>query len=84
MKLAAASVTKLVVQVRRLLQLAELDLREQVRRAIAAGEAGLLPSCIFNRDRPRGEPCVLLKWFDRQGNVFVLFSVPAGDPRGKV
>lgn len=49
---------------------------------IAAGDAGILPWCI-NCDKPSGGPCVVAKWFDLHGNVYVKFSVPAGDPRGK-
>ena len=52
-------------------------------RTIAAGDAGILPMCV-NCLKPSGGPCVLLKWFDKDGNVYVKFSVPAGDPRGKI
>jgi len=52
-------------------------------KAIAAGDAGLLPFCL-NPLRNRADPCVILKWFNKQGDVLVRFSVPAGDPRGKI
>ena len=50
---------------------------------IAAGDAGILPWCL-NCAKPSGGPCVVAKWFDLHGNVFVRFSVPVGDPRGKI
>jgi hypothetical protein len=63
--------------------------------AVAAGEAGLLPDCSRNDDHDdhRGlrssllgaqGPCVERRSKDAAGNVFVQFSVPAGDPRGAV
>ncbi len=49
-------------------------------KPIAAGEAGILPWCI-NCLNPTGGPCVVAKWFDLHGNVYVRASIPAGDPR---
>ena len=49
--------------------------------SIAAGHAGLLPAC---PRRLAGGPCVLSKDRDRTGNIVVRFSVPSGDPRGKI
>jgi hypothetical protein len=56
---------------------------------IAAGQPGLLPDC---RDCDDGRslpsassgPCVVARWVDASGNVYVKFSVPVGDPRGKI
>jgi hypothetical protein len=50
---------------------------------IAAGQPGILPWCA-NIFKPSGGPCVVLKWPDFHGNVFVKFSVPQGDPRGRI
>jgi len=65
---------------------------------IAAGDAGLLAKCPKHHDDDDDSvstadyeplpvdapPCVEKKWKDRDGNVFVRFSVPPGDPRGKI
>jgi hypothetical protein len=50
---------------------------------IAAGQAGILPWCP-NIFKPSGGPCVVLKWPDFHGKAFVKFSVPQGDPRGRI
>lgn len=59
---------------------------------VAAGSAGLLPDCYPNDDddRPKKplavdfQACTDSRWKDKAGNVFVRFSVPPGDPRGKI
>jgi hypothetical protein len=53
-------------------------------RTIAAGKAGLLPRCIWRPRHPSGGPCLVSRARDEDGNVLVTFSVPAGDPRGKI
>jgi hypothetical protein len=83
MKLAAASVTKPFYKHEVCFSSPGSAFVNKYGVAIPAGEAGILPWCV-NCDRPSGGPCVLLKWFDRYGNVYVKFSVPAGDPRGKI
>ena len=66
---------------------------------IAAGEAGVLHGCGRHWNDPRGvgrasghdhgsdvnaQPCMEKRWKDEDGNVYVRFSVPPGDPRGKI
>jgi hypothetical protein len=56
---------------------------------IAAGQPGLLPDCRDCDDgrslpSPSSGPCVVARWVDASGNVYVKFSVPIGDPRGKI
>ena len=83
-KLDAGVGHQAVPQVRGLLQLADLRLHQQVRQARSRpASAGILPWCM-NCLKPSGGPCVVAKWFDLHGNVYVKFSVPAGDPRGKI
>ena len=84
MKVAAASVNKLWFQYEVCFSSPNSAFVNKYGASIAPGQAGILPSCFFNCDRPSVGPCVLLKWFDLHGNVYVLFSVPAGDPRAKV
>lgn len=50
---------------------------------IAAGDPGILPTC-KNCFKPSGGPCVVSRWKDKTGNVFVKFSVPMADPRGRI
>ena len=84
MKVAAASVTKLWFKYEVCFSSPNSTFVNKYGATIPAGQAGILPSCLFDCDRPSTGPCVLLKWFDLHGNVYVLFSVPAGDPRGRV
>ena len=84
MKIAAASVTKLWFKYEVCFSSPSSTFVNKYGATIPAGQAGILPSCFFDCDRPSIGPCVLLKWFDLRGNVYVLFSVPAGDPRGRV
>jgi hypothetical protein len=84
MKVAAASVTKLWFKYEVCFSSPSSTFVNKYGATIPAGQAGILPSCFFDCDRPSVGPCVLLKWFDLRGNVYVLFSVPAGDPRGRV
>lgn len=83
MKLAKASVTKPWFKYEVCFSSPNSSFVNRYGATIAAGQAGILPSCL-DCDHPTGGPCVLLKWFDLQGNVYVKFSVPAGDPRGKI
>jgi hypothetical protein len=83
MKLAAASVTKPFFKYQVCFSSPSSTFVNLYGKPIAAGAAGILPWC-FNCDKPSGGPCVVAKWFDRDGNVYVKFSVPAGDPRGKI
>ena len=84
MKLAAASVTKLFFKYEVCFKSPNSSFTNKYGAAIAAGQAGLLPLCLDHCDQPTGGPCVLFKWFDRYGNVYVKFSVPSGDPRAKM
>jgi hypothetical protein len=83
MKLAAASVTRLWFKYEVCFSSPNSTFVNKYGASIAPGQAGILPWC-FNCDKPSGGPCVLLKWFDFHGNVYVKFSVPSGDPRGRI
>jgi hypothetical protein len=83
LKLDKASVTKPFLKYDVCFSSPNSSFTNKYGKPIAAGEAGLLPFCL-NPLRNRADPCVILKWPDRQGNVLVKFSVPAGDPRGKI
>jgi hypothetical protein len=50
---------------------------------IAPNDPGILPTC-KNCSKPSGGPCVVSRWKDNAGNVFVKFSVPMADPRGHI
>jgi hypothetical protein len=50
---------------------------------IEKGEAGLLPPCLFTIRRS-DQPCLVAKWIDKDRDVHVRFSVPPGDPRGRI
>lgn len=50
---------------------------------IEPGEAGLLPPCLLTMRRS-DQPCVVATWLDRDRDVHVRFSVPPGDPRGRI
>ncbi len=50
---------------------------------IAPNDPGILPTC-KNCSKPSGGPCVISRWKDSAGNVFVKFSVPMADPRGHI
>jgi hypothetical protein len=82
-KLAAASVDKPVSKYEVCFSSANSTFVNKYGKTIAAGDAGILPWCV-NCDKPSGGPCVVRKWSDHAGNVFVRFSVPSGDPRGKI
>jgi hypothetical protein len=85
MKLAKASVTKLWYKYEVCFSSPNSSFVNKYGATIPAGQAGILPSCFgHDCDHPTGGPCVLFKWFDLKGNVYVKFSVPAGDPRGKI
>lgn len=61
----------------------ESRFRNKFGKWIEKGEAGLLPLCLFTIRRS-DQPCVVAKWVDRDRNVLVRFSVPPGDPRGRI
>ncbi len=50
---------------------------------IQPGESGLLPACP-KKVTASTDPCVLSKTRLRNGDIEVAFSVPGGDPRGKI
>ncbi len=52
-------------------------------RTIQPGDAGLLPLCLLTIRRS-DQACVVAKWIDRDRDVHVRFSVPPGDPRGRI
>lgn len=81
-KLDAASVTKSFLKYEVCFSSPASTFVNKYGATIAAGDAGILPWCL-NCNKPSGGPCVVAKWFDLHGNVYVKFSVPAGDPRGK-
>jgi hypothetical protein len=83
MKLAKASVTKPFFKYEVCFASPDSAFVNKLGVPIAAGQAGILPWC-SNIFHPSGGPCVVLKWFDLHGNVFVKFSVPVGDPRGQI
>jgi hypothetical protein len=83
MKLAAASVTRPFYKYEVCFSSPNSTFVNKYGATIAAGQAGILPQCV-NCDKPTGGPCLLLRWFDLRGNVYVKFSVPSGDPRGKI
>lgn len=79
--LAASSVTKVAKKYEVCFSSPLSSFTNAYGAAIVAGQAGLLPGC------PRklaGGPCVLSKERDRTGSIVVRFSVPSGDPRGKI
>ena len=82
-KLAAASVDRPFFKYEVCFSSPNSTFKNKYGKTIAAGDAGILPLCV-NCLKPTGGPCVLLKWFDKDGNVYVKFSVPSGDPRGKI
>jgi hypothetical protein len=82
-KLAAASVDRPFLKYEVCFSSPNSTFVNKYGKTIPAGDAGILPWCL-NCLHPTGGPCVLLKWFDRDGNVYVKFSVPSGDPRGKI
>jgi hypothetical protein len=83
MKLAAASVTKLWFKYEVCFSSPSSTFVNKYGATIPAGQAGILPSC-FDCAKPSGGPCVVLKWFDLRGNVYVMFSVPTGDPKARI
>jgi hypothetical protein len=81
--LAAASVTKPFHKYEVCFSSPNTSFINKYGATIAAGDPGILPTC-KNCKQPTGGPCVLLRWKDRAGNVFVRFSVPMADPRGRI
>ena len=57
--------------------------RNRYNVRIAAGEAGLLKICPPRLDKQDADPCVVDKWRE-DGDVLIRFSVPPGDPRGRI
>ena len=83
MKLAAASVTKPFFKYEVCFSSPGSTFTNKYGAVIPAGQAGILPWCL-NCLNPTGGPCVVLKWFDLYGNVYVKFSVPQNDPKGRI
>jgi adhesin/invasin len=61
----------------------ESRFKNKFGRWIEKGEAGLLPLCLLTIRRA-DQPCVVAKWIDRDRDIHVRFSVPPGDPRGRI
>jgi hypothetical protein len=51
---------------------------------IQPDQAGLLPDCDFFGHHQQGLPCVLWRWRDFHGNVYVKFLLGEEDPKGHV
>jgi hypothetical protein len=83
MKLAKAAVTKAFFKYEACFASEDSAFVNKLGNPIAAGQAGILPWC-SNIFHPSGGPCLVLKWADLHGNVYVKFSVPQGDPRGRI
>jgi hypothetical protein len=57
--------------------------RNRYNVRIDPGKAGLLKICPPRLDKQNADPCVVDKWREN-GDVFIKFSVPPGDPRGRI
>jgi hypothetical protein len=57
--------------------------RDKSGTRVRAGASGLLADCPA-RLSPTTRPCVRRRAKDRDGDIVVVFSVPAGDPRGVI
>jgi hypothetical protein len=57
--------------------------RNRYNVKIEKGKAGLLKICPPRLDKQDSDPCVVDKWRDN-GDVLIKFSVPPGDPRGRI
>jgi hypothetical protein len=57
--------------------------RNRYNVRIGPGEAGLLKGCPERLGKQDADPCVHDKWRE-DGDVLIKFSVPAGDPRGRI
>jgi hypothetical protein len=57
--------------------------RNRFNVRIEPGEAGLLKICPPRLDKQNADPCVVDKWREN-GDVLIKFSVPPGDPRGRI
>ena len=82
-ELAAASVTKPFFKYEVCFSSPNTSFVNKYGATIAAGDPGILPSC-KNCGKPSGGPCVVARWKDSSGNVFVKFSVPMADPKGRI
>jgi hypothetical protein len=83
MGLSAASVTKPASKYEVCFSTPNETFVNKYGATIAAGDPGILPTC-KNCFKPSGGPCVVSRWKDQTGNVFVKFSVPMADPRGRI
>ncbi len=81
--LAAAAVTKPASKYEVCFSTPNESFVNKYGATIAANDPGILPTC-KNCSNPSGGPCVLSRWKDKAGNVFVKFSVPMADPRGHI
>ncbi len=61
----------------------ESRFRNILGKWVEPGEAGLLPLCLLTIRRS-DQPCLVAKWVDKDRDVHVRFSVPPGDPRGRI
>ncbi len=82
-ELAAASVTKPASKYEVCFSSPNTGFVNKYGATIAVGAAGILPTC-KNCGKPSGGPCVVARWKDGAGNVFVKFSVPMADPKGRI
>jgi len=82
-ELAAASVAKPLFQYEVCFSSPNTSFVNKYGATIAAGAAGILPTC-KNCGKPSGGPCVVKRWTDDAGDVFVQFSVPMADPKGRI
>jgi hypothetical protein len=57
--------------------------RNRYNVRIDPGEAGLLKGCPPRLGKQDADPCVVEKWREN-GDVLIKFSVPKGDPRGRI
>ncbi len=82
-ELARADVTKPFLLYEVCFSSPESRFKNILGRWVEPGEAGLLPLCLLTIRRS-DQPCVVAKWVDRDRDVHVRFSVPPGDPRGRI
>jgi len=57
--------------------------RNRYNVRIDPGKAGLLKICPPRLDKQDADPCVVEKWREN-GDVLIRFTVPRGDPRGRI
>ena len=82
-ELARADVTKSFLLYEVCFSSPESRFRNILGKWVEPGEAGLLPLCLLTIRRS-DQPCLVAKWIDKDRDVHVRFSVPPGDPRGRI